>query len=186
MTLEDFSGKRPRVHSSAFVHPSAVIIGDVVIGEGSSVWPGAVIRGDMASVRIGRYTCVQDNAVIHPGEVFRGGKIEYIPVKIGDHVTVAHNALLHGCTIEDNCLIGGGAVVFNNARIRKGAIVGMGAVVLEGVEVPPNTVFVGIPARKLRELKRNELGKTLRYAKEHARLAKLYLKQQKACQTKEE
>jgi carbonic anhydrase/acetyltransferase-like protein (isoleucine patch superfamily) len=82
--------------------------------------------------------------------------------------------------VEDNCLIGGGAVIFNNAKIRKGAIIGMGAVVLEGVEVPPNTIFVGIPARRLRELKKNELGKTLRHAKEHARLAKLYLKRHKA------
>lgn len=180
MTLEEFGGKRPRVHSSAFVHPSAVLIGDVTVGEGSSVWPGAVIRGDVASVKIGRYTCVQDNAVIHPGEVYAGRRIEYIPVKVGDYVTIAHNALLHGCTVEDNCLIGGGAVIFNNAKIRKGAIIGMGAVVLEGVEVPPNTIFVGIPARRLRELKKNELGKTLRHAKEHARLAKLYLKRHKA------
>ena len=94
--LVEFEGKRPKVHKTAFIHPRAMVIGNVSIGEHSSVWPGAVIRGDFAKVEIGRYTCIQDNAVVH-ADVNE-------TVKIGDHVVVGHQALVHGATISDNSL----------------------------------------------------------------------------------
>lgn len=172
--LLEFEGKRPRIHRTAFVHPAATVIGSVVIGEHSSVWPGAVLRGDFASVVVGRYTCIQDNAVVHPGDVYEGRKVRYVPVKIGNFVIVGHNALLHGCTVEDNCVVGGGSVVFDGARLRKGSLVGLGAVVLKGGVVPPRTVVVGIPARPLRQLTDEELERSGQQARNYAKLAEKY------------
>jgi carbonic anhydrase/acetyltransferase-like protein (isoleucine patch superfamily) len=172
--IEAFRGKKPRIHKTVMVHPSATIIGDVVIGQHSSVWPGAVIRGDFGSIRIGRYTCVQDNAVVHAGDVYDERKPAYYPTKIGDYVIVGHHALVHGCTIEDECVIGGGSIVFNGAKIRRGSLVGLGAAVLRGVEVPPKTVVVGIPARPLRTLTDEEVRRIRLQAENYAKLAKEY------------
>jgi carbonic anhydrase/acetyltransferase-like protein (isoleucine patch superfamily) len=171
-----FGGKKPRIHRTAFVHPAATVIGDVVIGEYSSVWPGAVVRGDFASVRVGRYTCIQDNAVVHPADLYENKKPRYLPVEIGDYVIVGHTTVLHGCTVEDNSIVGGGAFVFNGARVRKGSLVGMGAVVLRDVEVPPRTIVVGIPARPLRALTDKELGRIRVQAENYAKLAQQYKK----------
>lgn len=172
--IEALRGKKPRIHKTAFVHPSATVIGDVVIGENSSVWPGAVIRGDFGSVRIGRYTCIQDNAVVHAGDIYPRKKPEYCPVRIGNYVIVGHQALIHGCTIEDQCIVGGSSVVFNGARVRKGSLVGLGAVVLREVEVPPRTIVVGIPARPLRAMTDEEVDRIMVQAKNYAKLAKIY------------
>ncbi len=169
-----FRGKKPRIHKTAFVHPSATVIGDVVIGEHSSVWPGAVIRGDFGSIRIGRYTCVQDNAVVHAGDVYPHKKPQYCPVRIGNYVVIGHHALVHGCTVEDQCIVGGGSTVFNDARVRRGSLVGLGAVVLRDVEVPPATIVVGIPARPLRAMTDEEVSRIQLQAKNYAKLAKLY------------
>ena len=172
--LLEFKGKKPRIHKTAFVHPAATVIGEVTMGEYSSVWPSAVVRGDFAGIKIGRYVCIQDNAVVHSADIYREKGVKYLPVKIGDYVIVGHNALLHGCTVEDNCIIGGGSVIFDGARVRKGSLVGLGAVVLEGVEVPPRTIVVGIPARPLRELTNEELKRTIEHARNYAKLAKKY------------
>lgn len=172
--IEAFRGKKPRIHKTAVVHPSATIIGDVVIGEHSSVWPGAVIRGDFGSVHVGRYTCVQDNAVVHAGDLYDEKKPKYYPARIGNYVIVGHHALVHGCTVEDECVIGGGSIVFNGARVRKGSLVGLGAVVLRDTEVQPRTVMVGIPARPLRTLTDKEFKRIRVQAKNYADLAKEY------------
>lgn len=174
--IEAFQGKKPHVHKTAFVHPSATVIGDVVIGEHSSVWPGVVIRGDFGRIRIGRYTCIQDNAVVHVGDFYDKKKPKYYPARIGDFVIVGHHALVHGCVVEDKCIIGGGSTVFNGARIRKGSLVGLGAVVLRDAEVPPRTVVVGIPARPLRKVSNEEFRRIQAQAKNYAELAKEYLK----------
>jgi len=174
MLLQEFDGKRPRIHATAFVHPAAVVIGDVTIGKRSSVWPGAVIRGDFASVKVGCYTCVQDNTVVHPADAYEGETVKYLPVKVGDHVIVGHNALLHGCTIANDCIVGAGSIVFNGAKIHEGALVGMGAVVLANVEVPSRTIVIGIPARPLRRLTDEEFSKIRTQAKDYAKLAELY------------
>ncbi len=172
--LVEFRGKKPRIHKTTFVHPTAIVIGEVVIGEHSSVWPGAVVRGDFAGIKIGRYVCIQDNAVVHSADIYEGKEVKYLPVKIGDYVIVGHNALVHGCTIEDNCIIGGGSVVFNGARVRKGSLVGLGAVVLERAEVPSHTIVVGIPARPLRKLRDEEIKRISTQARNYAKLAKKY------------
>jgi len=174
--IEPFRGKKPRIHKTAFVHPSATIIGDVVIGKHSSVWPGAVIRADFTSVRIGRYTNIQDNAVIHSGDVYDDGRPKYYPTRIGNYVIVGHQALVHGAAIEDQCVIGGSSVVFNGARIRKGSMVGLGAAVLRDFEVPPRTVVVGIPARPLRTVTEDEFRGIKKQAINYSKLAEEYLK----------
>jgi carbonic anhydrase/acetyltransferase-like protein (isoleucine patch superfamily) len=172
--LVEFGGKRPRVHKTAFVHPTATVMGDVVIGEHSSVWPGAVIRGDFGNIRIGRYTCVQDNAVVHIGDIYDRKKPRYATVRVGNYVIVGHHALLHGCTVEDQSIIGGGSIVFNGARVRKGSLVGLGAVVLQDAEVPPRTIVVGIPARSLRAIGDDEFKRIRVQAENYAKLAKKY------------
>ncbi|MEM2878179.1 MAG: gamma carbonic anhydrase family protein [Candidatus Hadarchaeales archaeon] len=171
--IERLGSKKPEIHSTAFVHPSATVIGDVVIGKHSSVWPGAVIRGDFGRITIGDYTCVQDNAVIHAGD-FMVGKPKYYPVRIGNHVIIGHLALVHGCTVEDECVIGGSSVVFNGAVVRKGSMVGLGAVVLRDTEVPRRTVMVGIPARALRSVTKEEHRGIKKQAENYARLAEIY------------
>jgi len=172
--LVEFGGKRPRIHKTAFVHPTATVIGDVTIGAHSSVWPGAVVRGDFESIRINQYTCIQDNAVVHSGDRYGADGTRYLPVEIGNYVIVGHNALIHGCTVEDNCIVGGGSIVFNGARVRKGSLVGLGAVVPHDVEVPPQTIVVGIPARPLRALTDEEFKGIRMQAENYAKLAKKY------------
>jgi len=172
--LAEFGGKKPHIHKTAFVHPTATVIGNVTIGAHSSVWPGAVVRADFESIRINRYTSIQDNAVVHSGEFYEGKKVRYLPVKIGSYVIVGHNALLHGCTVEDNCMVGGGSIVFNGARVRKGSLVGLGAVVPHDVEVAPKTIVVGIPARPLRALTDEEFKRIRIQAENYVKLAKRY------------
>ncbi len=174
--LVEFGGKKPRIHKTAFVHPTATVIGDVTIGAHSSVWPGAVVRADFESVRINQYTCIQDNAVVHSGDRYgeMGKGPRYLPVEIGSYVVVGHNALIHGCTVEDNCIVGGGSIVFNGARVRNGSLVGLGAVVPHDVEVPTKTIVVGIPARPLRALTDEEFKSIRMQAENYAKLAKRY------------
>jgi carbonic anhydrase/acetyltransferase-like protein (isoleucine patch superfamily) len=130
------------IDPSAFIAPGAVILGDVHLGVESSVWYNAVLRGDTDRITIGSQTNIQDLTMIHadPG----------VPCTVGDRVTVGHRVILHGCTIEDDCLIGMGAIILNKARIGRGSIVGAGALVLEGMEVPPGSLVVGLPAKVLR------------------------------------
>jgi carbonic anhydrase/acetyltransferase-like protein (isoleucine patch superfamily) len=142
--IETFKGVRPRIGANVFIAPTAAVIGDVEILDGASVWYGAVIRGDLASIRIGRDTNIQDNCTIHVD----AGQ----PAIIGASVVMGHNAVAHGCTIEDNCLIGINAVVLNGARIRSGSIVAAGAVVLEKQTIGPLELAAGIPAKVRRTL----------------------------------
>lgn len=169
--LVEFEGKKPRIHKTAFLHPAATLIGDVSVGEHSSVWPGAIIRADFSSVKIGRYTCVQDNAVVHPSDIYEGKTAKYLPVKVGDHVVVGHGALLHGCTVASNCIVGAGSIIFNGANVGDGSLVGMGSVVLANAKVPPHTIVVGIPARPLRELTDEEFKRIRVQAENYAKLA---------------
>ncbi len=142
MPVYGFEGRIPKIHTSVFVADTASVIGDVVIGEGSSVWPGAVVRGDFSNITIGEYTNVQDNIVIHttPSN----------PTKIGNYVTMGHGAIIQSASVEDNCLIGMRAIILDHSRIGKNSVIGAGAVVLENTEVPPNSVVVGIPAKIIR------------------------------------
>jgi len=135
-----FQGHSPQVPDSAFVAPTATVVGDVVLGEASSVWYGAVIRGDVGSIRIGRRTNIQDLCVLH---LTGGGP----PIVVGDEVTVGHRAILHGVTVEDRCLIGMGSILLDGCVIGEESLVGAGSVVLEGTRVPPRSFIAGVPAR---------------------------------------
>lgn len=143
MILE-YEGHRPKVGKNVFIAPTAVVIGQVVIGDNSSIWYGTVIRGDREPITIGNNVNIQDNCTLHtdPGQ----------PVLIGDGVSVGHAAVVHGCTIEQQSLIGIGAVVLNGAVVKKGSVVGSGAVVREGQQVGPLQLVAGVPATVKKEL----------------------------------
>ncbi len=130
----------PSVHPDAFVHPDATIIGDVVIGAGSTVWPRAVLRGDYGRILVGERTSIQDGAVIH----VPGGPMDTV---IGNECVVGHLVHMEGCTIEDRCLIGSGSIVLPRATVRRGAVVGANAVVTNDTEVPTGAMALGVPAR---------------------------------------
>lgn len=129
----------PDIHPEAFVHPDAVVIGRVTVGAGSSVWPGAVLRGDYGEISVGERTSVQDGTVVH-------ATAEH-PTRIGSDCVVGHIAHLEGCTVEDGCLIGSGSVVLHRAIVRSGGLVGAGAVVPNDMEVPARAMALGVPAK---------------------------------------
>ncbi|MDQ2775978.1 MAG: gamma carbonic anhydrase family protein [Acidobacteriota bacterium] len=139
----------PRIADSAYIDPSAQVIGDVVVGERSSVWPNVTIRGDVNFIHVGNETSIQDNTVLHVDH-------RTYPCVIGDRVTVGHSAVLHGCEVGERALIGIGAVVLNGAKIGPDAIVAAGALVPEGMEVPPGVVVMGTPAKIRREVTEEE------------------------------
>ncbi len=145
-----FNGITPTYDDTNFIAPSADVMGDVVLGAYTSVWFNVTIRGDIHRIRIGRESNIQDNAVVHiTGETG--------PVSIGDRVTVGHGAIIHACTIEDNVLIGMGAIVLDNAVIGEGSIVGAGALVTGRTIVPPGSMVLGSPAKVVRPLKEEEI-----------------------------
>jgi carbonic anhydrase/acetyltransferase-like protein (isoleucine patch superfamily) len=143
--LRPYRGVLPRVHPTAYIDDSAQVIGDVEIGEESSVWMCVVIRGDVHRIRIGRRSNVQDGTVVHVMK-------DTHPTTIGDNVTIGHAAVVHGCTIEDQCLIGMGAIVLNGAVIGAGSIVAAGTLIPEGVVVPPRSLVMGSPGKVRRQL----------------------------------
>ena len=151
MPVLSYKGKMPGIHKDALVSPLATIIGDVTISEGASVFPGAVIRGDVARITIGKYTNIQDNVVVHGGDIYEGDVLKgNIPVEIGDYVTVAHAAVVHGSQVEDICLIGIRAMVYEGSIIGEGSIVGMNATLLENTIVPSRSIIVGTPAKVIK------------------------------------
>src|SRR5580698_1655895 len=139
MTLYALGDERPRIHPDAYVHPEAVLIGEVHLGPGSSIWPGAIVRADNGPIVIGARTSVQDGAVIHTQLVRQ--------TRIGSDCVIGHLAHLEGCLIEDLVLIGSGAVVLEGVACRSGCLVGAGAVVSPGTEVPSGAMALGVPAR---------------------------------------
>ncbi len=147
----------PRVAPTAFVDDSAQVIGDVEIGEDSSVWMNVVIRGDVNRIRVGERTNIQDGSVIH---VMR----DTHPTLIGDEVTVGHGAILHGCVIEDRCLIGMGAIVLNGAVVGTGSIVAAGTLIVEGTTIPPGSMVMGSPGRVRRKTSDEEASSIRHYA----------------------
>src|SRR5579862_6663022 len=155
--IRSFRGRLPKISASAYIDPPAVIIGDVVIGEQSSVWPCVVIRGDVNWIRIGARTNIQDGSVLH---VMR----DEHPLQLGDQVTVGHGAILHGCTIESRVLIGMGSIILNGAKIGAGSIVAAGTLVPERMIVPPGSLIVGHPGKVRRQLTDEELTSIDAYA----------------------
>jgi carbonic anhydrase/acetyltransferase-like protein (isoleucine patch superfamily) len=165
--IRSYRGQWPKIASSAYVDAAATVIGDVTIGESSSVWPGAVIRGDVNVIRIGARTNIQDGAVLHVMREKHG-------LAIGDSVTVGHGAVLHGCTIESRVLIGMGAIVLNGARVGAGSIIAAGTLVLEGTVVPPGSLFLGHPGKFHRALAPQDLDGIDRYAARYVEYAETY------------
>jgi carbonic anhydrase/acetyltransferase-like protein (isoleucine patch superfamily) len=169
--IRTYQGVLPQIASSAYIDPSAVVIGDVIIGERSSVWPNVSIRGDVNSIRIGDETSVQDNTVLHADR-------DVYPCLIGNRVTVGHSAVLHGCVVEDDALIGMGAIVLNGAKIGSGAIVAAGALVPEGMDVPRGMLVMGTPAKVRREVSSDERARFLAGAANYVKLAAIYKEEQ--------
>ncbi|MGE3507546.1 MAG: gamma carbonic anhydrase family protein [Vicinamibacterales bacterium] len=155
--LRPYRGRLPQVHPSCFVDDSAQVIGDVEIGEESSVWMSVVIRGDVNHIRIGRRSNVQDGTIVHVMK-------DTHPTVVGDNVTIGHAAVVHGCTIEDQCLIGMGAILLNGCRIGRGSIVAAGALVPEGMIVPARSLVMGSPAHLKRTLADESLAEIQMYA----------------------
>jgi gamma-carbonic anhydrase len=165
--IRPFQGITPRIAPSAWVDPTAVVIGCVTIGERSSVWPNAVLRGDVNKITIGEESNVQDGSVLHVEH-------ELFELTIGNRVTVGHSVVLHGCTVEDESLIGIGAIVLNGARIGAGSVVAAGALVPEGMEIPPGSLAMGVPAKVRREVSAEEKERFRLNAQHYVELAQAY------------
>lgn len=163
-----YKGISPRIHETAFIVDNASVIGDVEIGEHSSVWFNAVVRGDVHYIRIGERTNVQDNSTLHVTK-------DTYPLIIGDDITIGHNVILHGCTVRDRCLIGMGSIILDNAEIGEDSIVGAGALVTEGMKVPPRSLVLGVPGKVKRALTDDEVARILRSAKNYMEYSRNYL-----------
>jgi carbonic anhydrase/acetyltransferase-like protein (isoleucine patch superfamily) len=168
--IRSYQGRLPLIPASCYIDPSAQIIGDVILGERSSVWMNAVLRGDVHSIRVGSNSNVQDCAVLH-------GQRNLYPVIVGDWVTIGHNATVHGCVLEDAVLIGIGARVLNGCRIGEGSLIAAGAVVPEGTQVPPRTLWAGVPAKLRRELSEADHARIIEYAQNYLDYVEIYLKE---------
>lgn len=153
-------------NKNVFVAPSATVRGDITIGDGSSIWYGSVLRGDINKIVIGERTNVQDLTMIHLEND--------IPCLIGNDVTIGHRAIIHACTIEDGALIGMGAIILNGAIIKKGAIIGAGAVVKEHQIVPEDTLWAGVPAKQIKTYEVSPYQKNVEWAKKYVELAKIH------------
>lgn len=166
--IRTFQGIKPTIAASAFIEDTAVVIGDVVIGEESSVWFHAVVRGDVHSIRIGRRTNIQDLSVLHVTH-------DTHPTVLGDDVTVGHHVVLHGCTIKDRVLIGMGALIMDGAVIGEDCVVGAGALVTERTIVPPKSLILGAPAKVKRPVTEAELAWIRESAQNYVKYARQYL-----------
>jgi gamma-carbonic anhydrase len=161
-----YRGVSPRIAPSAYIDAGAHVIGDVTIGERSSVWPAVTLRGDIEPIRVGEDTNIQDGTVVHMDAGF--------PAVVGDRVTVGHSAVLHGCTIDDDALIGIGAIVLNGARVGRGAVVAAGSLVPEGMDVPPETLVLGTPAKPRRAVSTEEQERFRKGVKNYVERAAAY------------
>ena len=165
--IRAYRGTRPQIADSAYIDPSSVIIGDVTIGEDSSVWPMCVVRGDVHHIRIGARTNIQDGSVLH---VMRG---EWA-LLLGDEVTVGHSVTLHGCTIESRCLIGMGAIILNGAVVGSGSIVAAGTLIPERTVIPPGSLVMGSPGKVKRTLTEPDQASIRDYAQRYVEYKNIY------------
>ena len=166
--LLEYKGKAPKLGERVYVAQGTYIIGDVEIGDHSSVWFNCVVRGDVHYIRIGKHTNIQDGSICHVMK-------DEFPLILRDYVTVGHGVMLHGCTIESHCLIGMRATILNNAKIGSHCIVGAGAVVTEGMVVPPRSLILGMPAKVKRPLSDEEVAGIDEYARRYYEYKETYL-----------
>ncbi len=169
--IEEYKGKRPQIHPSVYMSENVYIIGDVEIGEDSSIWFGTVIRGDVNFIRIGKRTNIQDNSVVHVTH-------ETHPTLIGDDVTVGHRVILHGCVLKNNILVGMGAIIMDGVEIEDYVIVGAGALVTQNKKIPSGVLVAGVPAKIIRDLKDEEIEAIKKSAYNYVIYKNEYLKKQ--------
>ena len=151
MPVKPYLDRHPQLGAGVYIDPTALVIGDVVLGDDVSVWPMTVIRGDVNYIRIGARSNVQDGSVLHVSRPFAGNDAGW-PLIVGEDVIVGHKVVLHGCTIGDNSLVGMGAIMLNGSKIGNNCLVGAGALITEGKTFPDNSLIVGSPARVVRQL----------------------------------
>jgi len=164
--IKDFEGHKPRIHVSAYVSEQALIIGKVMLDASTSVWPGSVLRGDLEEILVREDTNLQDGVMVHTSHGH--------PAVIGQGVTVGHGAIIHGCLIGNNCLIGMGAVILDGAVIGENCLIGAGSVVTENDHIPAGSLAVGVPAKVSRKLTEEEIKKIARSALEYKEFARLH------------
>ena len=169
--IKPYKGKYPKIHESVYLSENTVIIGDVEIGEDSSVWFGTVVRGDVNYIRIGKRTNIQDNCVVHVTH-------DTHPTIIGDNVTVGHRVVLHGCVLHNNILVGMGAVVMDGVEIEDWVIVGAGALVTPNKKIPSGVLVAGVPAKIIRDLKEEEINLIKESAQNYVNYKNEYLKEE--------
>ncbi|MDO5061979.1 MAG: gamma carbonic anhydrase family protein [Peptostreptococcaceae bacterium] len=169
--LKTFKGKLPKVSDKAYIADNVVLTGDIEIAEDANVWFGVVMRGDVNSIRIGKGTNVQDLTMVHADS--------NSPTRLGDHVTIGHCCIIHGCIIEDNVLVGMGSTVMNGAVVGKNSIIGAGSLVTEGKEIPSGVLAIGRPAKVIRELTEEEIASLQKAADGYVATSKVYLEEQK-------
>ncbi len=175
MNIIAYRGILPRIAEDVFIAPGACIIGDVVIGDHSSVWFNTVVRGDVHCIKIGSSTNIQDNSVLHPtGLLF--------PINIGDRVLIGHSVVIHGCTIEDECFIGIGSILLDGCKVGRGSFIAAGSMLPPGFEVPPESVVMGAPAKIKRKTGDNERAMIAHGWPHYAKLAAEYFKAQTSWQ----
>lgn len=172
--IMEFQGVQPSIASDVFIAPSADIIGDVNIGEQSSVWFGCVIRGDVNSITIGKRTSIQDLSMIHVTHFKKEDRSDGFSTTIGNDVTIAHRVMLHGCTIEDACLIGMSATILDGAIIGKESIVGANSLVTKNKIFPPRSLIMGNPAKVVRELSDEEVTSLYASAANYVKFKAMY------------
>ena len=170
--IRSYQGLSPSIHDSCYVDESAQVIGDVVLGRQASIWMNAVVRGDVHSIRIGACSNIQDCSVLH------GMRNQY-SVTVGDWVTVGHNVTLHGCFVDDTCLIGMGSVILNGARIGRGSIIAAGTVIPENTVIEPHSLVVGVPGKLRRKLGAEDEEIILRYARNYLDYTAAYLSERR-------
>jgi len=173
--IREWNGHKPEIDPTAYVHETAEVIGKVVIKRNASVWPNAVLRGDIEEIVIGEETNIQDNTVIHT---------DYgSPTVLGKGISVGHSVILHGCTIEDNCLIGMGSIILNGVTVETECLVGAGALVSPGKTIPRGSLAVGVPAQVKRTLEADEIEDFKRNTKDYLRLADAHRKTSRRLQS---
>jgi len=173
MSVRPFRGQMPTVPDSAYVDPSAVVVGDVVLGENASIWPGAIVRGDVNSIRIGEDSNVQDLACLHVSHK-RESDPAGAPLIIGDRVTIGHQVTLHGCTIGDECLVGIGTIILDRAVIEPRVMIGAGSLVPPGKVLKSGWLYLGRPVKEVRPLTEEELAHFAYSAQHYVRLMRAH------------
>ena len=166
-TIITYNGNSPEIHETAFIADHAVLVGRVTVKQHASVWFHTVARADINRIEIGEFSNIQDHSVLHVGDDF--------PCVVGDYVTAGHGVRIHGCTIQENCLIGIGAIVLNGARVGSHSIVGAGAVITEGTDIPPFSLVLGVPGKVVKTLPPDQEEKIRYWAQKYARVKDTYI-----------